>query len=789
MKYGAELSRRSVPKWRAYNLDYNEIKSVIKKATSPDAPPDAIDAVYDALLDQYEYIRLFVQSKTGEIDRRVAQCEKLVNSIAEQDDEAHANSTSPTEAEQSPFSKQAVASKKTRQSLVYRLRQETVRLSKDVQHLARFIGVQRTGFRKLLKKYKKWSNSTALSERFLPILEDPKSFTNQDFTPTVLELSLLNNVLRQAKLTTVTATTAVPAPPLGREKLCMFDCEMVTSISNSATFWVHADNLVETKITLLNNLSLVSDGTQQADDDAELTFTTFLDSKKFSSIQNNTEPGQLKAVQNVQTILCSPVGGLRHFCIATLQPDQVSMLLNSQFDALNAAVDDQLDNLSKMAVSWVEKRNAAAISKVESKRTRFRYSETIDGSGSGANDSLPSSPNTVMDTPDIWATIDTDIKLTKQGATTQPASSNDSPTDSVEFPYSVLEVRWKGLQKPTWVKDLESSHLVHPVKGFSLYAHSVAVFYPDALIALPKWLKLIDQQVDIRKTPKPLAQPQALKKQSSTHAIPGQSILLNPNSETESLLTPSGHKYDYGSSSDETVKGSSTVDKPVVRYWNEFDDPEDGDQGIFVIIPQDDSDDSGASSPGSFFLDHDNMAYLISLTDRVARGLQKTKRSVLGWLGVRQPEDPEDVLRRRRARGLSTIYEEEEAGIAADERGDLDDEDDDQFEGYYYTSRVHAHHQRNSVLTLFYTSCFFLSFLAVSTLFGVLLGQDMAGVSTATFVFVVAGIVFAVGVGGVAMGLFMLRSEVPGAWHQAGVFASFFAVVCCGVGELAWLLL
>ena len=56
MKYGSELSRRSVPEWRAYNLDYNEIKEAIKKATSPNASPNAVDSVYDALLDQFESV-------------------------------------------------------------------------------------------------------------------------------------------------------------------------------------------------------------------------------------------------------------------------------------------------------------------------------------------------------------------------------------------------------------------------------------------------------------------------------------------------------------------------------------------------------------------------------------------------------------------------------------------------------------------------------------------------------------------------------------------------------------
>lgn len=34
MKFGATLSRRSVPQWRTHDLDYDEIKTLIKRQTS-----------------------------------------------------------------------------------------------------------------------------------------------------------------------------------------------------------------------------------------------------------------------------------------------------------------------------------------------------------------------------------------------------------------------------------------------------------------------------------------------------------------------------------------------------------------------------------------------------------------------------------------------------------------------------------------------------------------------------------------------------------------------------------
>lgn len=772
---------------------------------------------------------MFVKSKTGEINRRVAQCEKLVTSIAEKDKARAKAAADPSNTTNNDVNSRATL--KARQSLVVRLRQEIVQLTRDVQHLARFIGVQRTGFRKLLKKYKKWAASTSdaasLGERFLPILEDPKSFTNQDLTPTFLELSLLYNVLRQAKATDSAAgigsVTGVETKQVfpGNEKLCVFDCEMVTSISSSVTFWVHPDNIMETKIILLQNLSLVSDGSSNAAGTdaaagstpaapvatapaaaaADLSYTTYLDSKKFSAIQTSTEPGQIRNVVNQSSsaaasstpILCSPVGGLRHFCLANLSTEQADMVLQSKFEPLAQSQRD-MDNLSKMALSWVEKRQVAPIAKVQSCRSRFRYSEAAPDALNA--DSPASSPNTLMDAPDVWATIDSDIKITRQGATTlnwpTTTNNNTEPADTISFPHSVLEVRWKGLEKPVWVSDLESSHLVYPVTGFSLYAHAVAVFYPDALSALPKWFKLVQDKVDIRKTPKPKS---CLKRTASKSA---QSMTLSVQTlqaqESDGLLgSAAGRQKDYGSSSDENLAG--LPDRPRVRYWNEFDDPEDGDPGFFVVIPSDDSDDG--------FFDEDKVAYLIALGETIAAKASAVKRKVLSWFGVKPASNY------NKNRTLSIIYEEED-----------EDEEDDEFEGYYsrrpskyargglpdlesggsgYTSfpsqshsysalHLSAAEQRNYILTVFYSICFFLSALIVFTLLGAILGEDMSSISVGTYSFIICGLLIALSMAVLGMSLFLMRVDVPPpGWHQGLVFGVVFGIVCVGVGEMAWL--
>lgn len=751
-----------------------------------------------------------MKSKTGEIERRILQSEKIVNSIAEKD-ECSVLQSSPEVSR---------SNKKDRQLLVFRLRQEVVQLTRDVQHLSRFIGVQRTGFRKLLKKYKKWSDSSSLSERFLPVLESPSSFTNKDFTPIFLELSLLYNVLRQAKITSINANTSHTFQS-SNETISRFDCEMVTSLSSSVIFWIHPDNLVEAKVALLKNLSLVSNSSLPATASytnlaalnetalhnsdtslpADQTFTTFLDNtKKFYSIQTNSEPGQIKIItqpdKTSTPVLCSPVGGLRHFCMANLSDEQQNLILHSQFEALSGTLN-KMDNISKMALSWVQKRHASPIAKVLSQRTRFRYlekfSETVTSTGSEA-----SSPNTYIDSPDIWATMDNNVKFSKLAAA-QP-EWNEEFEDTTEFPYCILEIRWKGMNKPLWISDLERSHLVYPIKGFSTYAFTVAQYYPEVLSVIPKWMETINNNIDIRRSP---SSRNTIRRGHSKSSISLSSSQTTPapvvpgillNNERQPLLRTSSRSHgksrspSYGTA-DKLGYENERPDQPVVRYWNEFDDPEDGqDDGVFVVIPDEDLEDG--------LLNDDDVFYLVSLGESILNKTISLKQKFVDFFGGHKKP-------LKKKRGLSTICEENEEFL------DNEEEEETEFEGYY-SPRFKSHHehgatgedvasyfdmrrhsaaleQRNSILSALYSICFFLSAFIVCILFGVLLGEDMDAITMGTYIFIVAGFFVALAISVLAMGLFLMRSDMPVWWHQTIVFATFFSIICFGVGGIAWL--
>lgn len=58
------------------------------------------------------------------------------------------------------------------------------RVGDEVQALSRFASAQVVAFRKIVKKYKKWTGSTTLGSRFSEdVLSNPRSFTRRDFDP------------------------------------------------------------------------------------------------------------------------------------------------------------------------------------------------------------------------------------------------------------------------------------------------------------------------------------------------------------------------------------------------------------------------------------------------------------------------------------------------------------------------------------------------------------------------------------------------------------------------------
>ncbi|KAL6856506.1 SPX domain-containing protein [Trichoderma novae-zelandiae] len=210
MKYGQQLERESVPEWSLrtssssclctiltqHNVDYNSLKHEIKVHTTrdqataltiPGHPDTALDrfedALYNELCRQHDRLDMFVVSKADEISRRL---DHIANSIKRFAAKSHHQSDLPS-----------VSLRNQRKFLKYE--RELLRCREDTQALIRFANAQVIAFRKILKKYRKWTGSSSLSTRFNDeVLSNPKSFTRRSFADLQERHAEIEAMLRNA---------------------------------------------------------------------------------------------------------------------------------------------------------------------------------------------------------------------------------------------------------------------------------------------------------------------------------------------------------------------------------------------------------------------------------------------------------------------------------------------------------------------------------------------------------------------------------------------------------------
>lgn len=210
-----------------------------------------------------------------------------------------------------------------------------------------------------------------------------------------------------------------------------------------------------------------------------------------------------------------------------------------------------------------------------------------------------------------WVTLDTDVAFKK--TVTDELSQKDWPqtitNDTIPFPYAVLEVRQEGRNESDLIKILDASHLTERVRGFSLAVQALWVCRRPRSMTPPFWLPVLSS--DIRKLPSD-GKPRTLRK---SIVKPGGRI--ESGQETDGVETSVASSQGGDSSMASTLvdrsdaatrmrnvtyagpippkrkKRRSITQKPV-RYWSEYDHPEDGDEegGYYIYVDPDAEDES-----------------------------------------------------------------------------------------------------------------------------------------------------------------------------------------------------
>lgn len=827
MKFGETLYQRSVPKWAAYNFKYNELKHLIKTKTSAGAavPLDIptqgrsrwqeLDNQLLRLLQaEYDNVTLFLKSKQGEIDRRVAHLEKQIK-IAER------------AVAENQHDRPVLQARKYQ-----RLVKDADEIGEDVQNLARFAAVQKTAFRKLLKKYRKWTGSTDLQTRVdVEVFSSEKLRTDySDYQQHVTELSsILTQELAGPMLTGKTSdssseqknrlsTQSNKRSIIGQINDATlrgpleFDAAVLTvpygEAAGSAIYWIHPDNLDEARTLLLrymrdgsttsalsragSSLSIASQRRPSALSNLtdDLTHAIFFDNaQRFVKDASQSRPTRiaLSAHWSSEPEAAVTLAGLSPTSsgstILTIKNKDLATALQRE------SSPPKLSNeVSAVRNYLTEHRDVKPLAEVSSIRSRYLG---ITNSADVAN----------------WATLDSSITVTPVEMI-HIDNSTYHPNNGYAFPYAVLHIRWEFARTPAVVRTFDSSHLAERVYDFTL--EDMAIHTVNKDLPQPAWYNLLDK--DIRKVP---IIPNKLKSRASSRLKPVTSDISGMSSgpsSTDGATNGSIFSITQGQSSatsdDQLVRGEVadpfTLDSkpspasgrkkkrarilvperepPAKRYWNEFDDGDSDvnpDERYAIYV-----DPDASLFPGSEALSKAFTGVYNSLNQGVDQ--------IVSLLGFKPKSSPE----RTPLLGGQVFID-----------GDADSSGSDTDEHlnprpHKTSPRAGSHvsgsrstYRRHQILTprqkalertlfLFYSGLIAIScvLLAMSS---ILLGTGRRKAAVEVDIGVVAGVIAAEACAVCAMVLVMLRKQRLSILHWGLVSVSVATIVTVGVSLLA----
>lgn len=668
MKFGDTLYQRSVPKWAAYNVKYNEIKHLIKTRTSAGADGAAVPldipsqrkgrweeldhVLFNRLQAEYDNVTLFLRSKQGEIERRLAHLEKQIK-IAQR--AVHDN----------VLDKPIMQARKYQQLL-----RDSEELGDEIQNLSRFAGVQKTAFRKIQKKYRKWTGSTSLQTRLdVEVFSSTKLQTDfSDYLQQLAELTailtqelagpmltgqpreqsadrLQNRISASAKRSAIAQiNNAILRGPLA------FDAAIMTvpygEAAGSAFYWIHPDNLDEAKALLLRHMrdtSAPSTPLRKVSEDSiasrkglayfsnsssTLTYMVFFDNaQRFFKDTSIARPSRtaLSAYWNHD--------GEAVVTLAGLSPTSSggTILTVKRKDLSSALKRDSLfPNTSKEVAAiqhyLIEHRDVKPLAEVQGTRNRYVGMTNTADVGSWA----------ILDTSVTVGSVD----MTQLGEPQPHSQSGDA------FPYALLHVRWEFARRPAVVRAFDESHLVERVYDFTL--EDMAIHTAQKDLPQPSWQPLLEK--DIRKVP---IVPRLNRLGTTSRSR------LNPNEISGTSSGPSSSDGPTASVFSAAVQGYSSVtsdeiriqsrtaspgesksistknrrkkrarikfperDPIPARYWNEFDDGDSDvnpEEGYVIYIDPNEPVFPGAETVSKVFG---------AMYDSLSKGTSK----IMSWL-------------------------------------------------------------------------------------------------------------------------------------------------------------
>jgi heme/copper-type cytochrome/quinol oxidase subunit 4 len=553
MKYGDTLRQRSIPEWGYFNIDYDFLKDLIKHHTTPGAGTavsipgqgDTTERVFgqtffQILKAQHDRINLFIKSKRGEIERRLNHTNDRLRQIQER---------------QLLKRPEGVLRAKTVERYA-KIDADVSKAGEEIRCLARFRVAQCTGFYKILKKYKRWTNDHELERRFKDeVAGQPDSFFRLDLgylldqyidvlhavrAPFEQANTPLGSGLQTSGDSSDASTRMAKAVDGGSELDfdTTFPLASLGSRCSQATYWIHPDHVLETEVLLLQYMRLhnPSKSKPQSQNSPHATpprRPSSSPAESITSLGNEDEIGFL-----ILDSLQSFTRKSKDIIEGNQDRHDVGSANATGYARWTSPGDDAAIQLGVNVDRERKCSGDDAVAKLKRKQL-YPLLSTLDNAAGQSTDissqSSGSKPPSATDICEqiakqkevtplvgicakrtrlvglqnspagcVWAALDRDIcmKSTMLQDLKQSDWVSAARKDTSRFLHTVLEVRGEGRQATELIHVLDRSHLLERVCGFSLEVHAVWTCCKPATMTEPFWIPLLEK--DIRKLPDPV---------------------------------------------------------------------------------------------------------------------------------------------------------------------------------------------------------------------------------------------------------------------------------------------
>lgn len=256
MKFGNKILAKSVPEWKLNNIDYEKLKKAIKRATTKSgdgSDGENLEQCTQLFRDQFNHVNVFTSLKVKEISSRLVGIETSIINYKKRFPQSEGKD---------------VRNKKLQSRQLKIVGSHLDNCSSELQRLSRYLILQKIALGKLFKKFvKHYPVGAAEAQAYIQKIRDlPEvtagydgiSFTSVDLDPYLLEISLIVNILNdfQLKLSndkSYNEDEDIISPSKKKVDSSLAFDRAVLANASLQKFLVSTENIEEFKFMILNH--------------------------------------------------------------------------------------------------------------------------------------------------------------------------------------------------------------------------------------------------------------------------------------------------------------------------------------------------------------------------------------------------------------------------------------------------------------------------------------------------------------------------------------------------------